>query len=158
MTFELFLGSWKKCENRPAFWILLLPSLFAFSSCWLVLCGWVDAIGWIPDAMALNGWNGCERMKKWNGWTVLFMSERAWGRDSRTGNWIRAVIVVKPLVQFSLIISFFDIDMGLFGRKKEAKPAVMPVDPDEEKTRKMIEVASSIDEKIEMSDKKYCLT
>ncbi len=48
--------------------------------------------------------------------------------------------------------------MGLFGRKKEAKPAVMPVDPDEEKTRKMIEVASSIDEKIEMSDKKYCLT
>lgn len=48
--------------------------------------------------------------------------------------------------------------MGLFGRRKEAKPAVMPVDPDEEKTRKMIEVASSIDEKIEMSDKKYCLT
>ncbi|KAK8819298.1 hypothetical protein WA577_003764, partial [Blastocystis sp. JDR] len=44
--------------------------------------------------------------------------------------------------------------MGLFGRRKEAKPAVMPVDPDEEKTRKMIEVASSIDEKIEMSDKK----
>ena len=68
------------------------------------------------------------------------------------------MIVVKPLVQFSLIISFFDIDMGLFGRRKEAKPAVMPVDPDEEKTRKMIEVASSIDEKIEMSDKKYCWT
>lgn len=71
---------------------------------------------------------------------------------------MNAIVVIKSHHQFIFIISFSVIEMGIFGRRKAPAPDVIPVDPDEEKTRKMIEVASVIDQKIELSDKKYYLT
>ena len=45
--------------------------------------------------------------------------------------------------------------MGIFGKKKKAETSDASVDSDEEMISKMSETVSSLDEKIELSDKKY---
>lgn len=45
--------------------------------------------------------------------------------------------------------------MGIFGKKKKAETSDAPADSDEEMIRKMSETVSNLDEKIELSDKKY---